>query len=104
MSNHPLHSITILESDTYNVLQSADFFTIQKTSDTLIMPLEDAEEAKEDQNVITQYLVSPEQDEVGIEAIESHLTLVNNLEILNDSDMTPLLDTAPMEISTGVKV
>ena len=68
------------------------------------MSLEDAEEAKEDQNGITEYLVSPEQDEVGIEAIESHLRLGNNLEILNGSDMTPLLDTAPMEISTGVKV
>ena len=68
------------------------------------MPLEDAEEAKEDQNGITEYSVPPEQDEMGIEAIESHLMLGNNLEILNDSDMTPLLDTAPMEISTGVKV
>ena len=62
------------------------------------MPLEDAEEAKEDQNVIT------EQDEVGREAFEGHLMLGDNMEILNDSDMTPLLDTAPMEISTGVKV
>ena len=68
------------------------------------MPLEDAEEAKEDQIAITEYLVSTEQDEVGREAIESHLMLGNNMEILNDSDMTPLLDTVPMEISTGVKV
>ena len=73
------------------------------------MPFEDAEEAKEDQNVITAYLVSTEQDEVGREAIEGNLMLGNNLEILNNSDMTPLLDnqanTAPMEIScTGVKV
>lgn len=68
------------------------------------MPLDDAEEAKEDQNVITEYLVSHEQDEVGREAIESHLMFENNLEILNDSDMTSLLDTAPMEISTGFKI
>ncbi len=45
-----------------------------------------------------------EQDEVGREAIESHLMLGSNMEILNDSDMTPLMDTAPMEIRTGVKV
>ena len=68
------------------------------------MPLEDAEEAKEDQNVITEYLVSTEQDEVGKEAFEGHLMLGNNMEILSNSDMTPLLDTAPMEISTGVNV
>ena len=67
------------------------------------MPLEDAEEAKEE-NVITEYLVSTEQDEVGREAFEGHLMLGDNMEILNDSDMTPLLDTAPMEISTGVNV
>ena len=68
------------------------------------MPLEDAEEAKEDQNVITEYLVSTEQDEVGREALEGHLMLSDNMEIFNDSDMTPLLDTAPMEIITGVNV
>jgi hypothetical protein len=68
------------------------------------MPLEDAEEAKEDQNVITEYLVSTEQDEVGREAFEGHLMLGDNMEILNDSDTTPLLDTAPVEISTGVNV
>ena len=68
------------------------------------MPLEDAEEAKEDQNVITEYLVSTEQDEVGREALEGHLMLSDNMEIFNDSDMTPLLDTAPMEISTSVNV
>ena len=68
------------------------------------MPLEDAEEAKEDQNVITEYLVSTEQDEVGREAFEGHLMLEDNMAILNDSDMTPLLDTVPIEISTSVKV
>ena len=68
------------------------------------MPLEDAEEAKEDQNVITEYLVSTEQDEVGREAFEGHLMLGDNMEILNDSDTTPLLDTAPVEINTGVNV
>ena len=68
------------------------------------MPLEDAEEAKEDQNVITEYLVSTEEDEVGREAFEGHLMLEDNMAILNDSDMTPLLDTAPMEINTGVNV
>ena len=68
------------------------------------MPLEDAEEAKEDQNVITEYLVSTEQDEVGKEAFDGHLMLGNSMEILNDSDTTPSLDTAPVEISTGVNV
>ena len=68
------------------------------------MPLEDAEEAKEDQNVITEYLVSTEEDEVGREAFEGHLMLGDNMEILNDTDSTPLLDTVPMEISTSVKV